>query len=84
MPGVSLGIAEADPSHDLEGRDSAVKGCALANALMGAATRPASVARRGITRITAREPDAEVVKAEDAGSTQGHALVFDAKGFLGS
>ena len=36
------------------------------------------------TRVTAREPDAEVVKAEDAASTQGHALVFDAKGFLGS
>jgi hypothetical protein len=36
------------------------------------------------TRITAREPDAEVVKAEDAASPQGHVLVFDAKGFLGS
>jgi hypothetical protein len=36
------------------------------------------------TRITAREPDADVVKAEDASSTQGHALAFDAKGFLGS
>jgi hypothetical protein len=36
------------------------------------------------TRITAREPDTEVVKAEDAASTHGHALVFDAKGFLGS
>jgi hypothetical protein len=36
------------------------------------------------TRITAREPDAEVVKAEDAASTRKHALVFDAKGFLGS
>jgi hypothetical protein len=36
------------------------------------------------TRITAREPDAEAVKAEDAASPQGHVLVFDAKGFLGS
>jgi hypothetical protein len=35
-------------------------------------------------RITAREPDAEVVKAEDAASSQAHALVFHAKGFLGS
>ena len=31
-----LGIAEADPRNDLEGWDAAVKGCALANALMGA------------------------------------------------
>lgn len=36
------------------------------------------------THITAREPDAEAVKAEDAPSTQGHALNFDPKRFLGS
>lgn len=36
------------------------------------------------TRITAREPAAEVVKAENAAPAQGQALVFDAKGFLGS
>lgn len=35
-------------------------------------------------RITAREPDAEVVKAADAASVQASALVFDAKGFLGT
>ena len=35
-------------------------------------------------RITAREPDAEVVKAEDAASLQAQALVFYPKGFLGS
>jgi hypothetical protein len=35
-------------------------------------------------RITAREPDAEVVKAMDAAPSHGHALVFDPKGFLGS
>ena len=34
------GIAEADPRHDIEGWDSALKGCALANALMGASVRP--------------------------------------------
>jgi homoserine dehydrogenase len=56
----ALGIAEADPSHDLEGRDAAVKGCALANALMGASARPPSVPRRGISRITAREVQAAV------------------------
>jgi len=44
----ALGIAEADPRHDLDGWDSAVKGCALANALMGATVRPTEVRRRGI------------------------------------
>jgi len=56
----ALGIAEADPAHDLEGRDAAVKGCALANALMGANLKPPSVPRRGITRITAGQVQAAV------------------------
>ena len=47
----ALGIAEADPSHDLEGWDAAVKGCALANGLMGASVRPSQVKRRGITGV---------------------------------
>jgi homoserine dehydrogenase len=46
-----LGIAEADPRNDLEGWDAAVKGCALANALMGADVRPARVKRKGISGI---------------------------------
>jgi homoserine dehydrogenase len=53
----ALGIAEADPRNDLEGWDAAVKGCALANALMGASVRPSQVRRRGIaglTRVDAR------------------------------
>ena len=54
----SLGIAEADPTLDLEGWDAAVKGCVLANALMGAAVRPAQVRRAGITAITAEEVQA--------------------------
>jgi homoserine dehydrogenase len=45
------GIAEADPRHDLEGWDAALKGCAVANALMDAAVRPQNVARRGITGL---------------------------------
>ncbi|ACL67390.1 Homoserine dehydrogenase [Anaeromyxobacter dehalogenans 2CP-1] len=45
------GVAEADPRHDLEGWDAAVKACALANALMGADVRPAAVERRGITGL---------------------------------
>jgi len=48
-----LGIAEADPGNDLDGWDAAVKGCALANALMGASVRPADVARQGIRKLTA-------------------------------
>jgi homoserine dehydrogenase len=50
-----LGIAEADPRNDLDGWDAAVKGCALANALMGAAIRPPQVARRGIAGLTSRQ-----------------------------
>ena len=44
----AMGIAEADPRHDLDGWDAAVKGCALASVLMGATVRPARVRRRGI------------------------------------
>ena len=49
------GIAEADPSLDLEGWDAAVKGCAVANALMGASVRPSQVRRRGIGGITVED-----------------------------
>jgi homoserine dehydrogenase len=48
----ALGIAEADPRNDLEGWDAAVKGCAIANGLMGASVRPSQVQRRGIAGLT--------------------------------
>jgi homoserine dehydrogenase len=48
----ALGIAEADPRNDLEGWDAAVKGCAIANGLMGASVRPSRVRRRGIAGLT--------------------------------
>ncbi len=48
----SLGIAEADPTNDLEGWDAAVKGCAIANGLMGASVRPSEVRRRGIAGLS--------------------------------
>jgi homoserine dehydrogenase len=48
-----LGIAEADPRNDLDGWDAAVKGCALANALMAASIRPPQVRRRGIGGVSA-------------------------------
>jgi homoserine dehydrogenase len=44
--------AAADPRNDLEGWDAAVKGCAIANGVMGAAVRPAQVRRRGIAGLT--------------------------------
>jgi homoserine dehydrogenase len=43
-----IGIAEADPSNDLEGWDGAVKATVLANVLMGADLRPGDVAREGL------------------------------------
>jgi homoserine dehydrogenase len=49
------GVAERDPSHDLEGWDAAVKGCAIANAVLGADVTPAHVRRQGITGITLRD-----------------------------
>jgi homoserine dehydrogenase len=47
-----LGVAEADPSHDLEGWDAAAKTAALANVLMGARITPYDVIRTGITEVT--------------------------------
>lgn len=44
----SLGIAEADPSLDLDGWDAAAKTAALANVLMGAGITPLAVSRTGI------------------------------------
>ncbi len=48
-----LGIAEADPSYDVDGWDSAVKLCALANVLMGCDLRPKDVDRVGIRALVA-------------------------------
>lgn len=49
------GIAEADPSLDLEGWDAAAKITVLANVLMGAGSSPDKVERRGITGIEQQE-----------------------------
>jgi homoserine dehydrogenase len=48
------GIAETDPTLDVEGFDTANKLVLLANALLGTAYGPADVSRRGITGITPR------------------------------
>jgi homoserine dehydrogenase len=50
-----LGIAEADPSFDLEGFDSQVKACALANVLLGAELKPPQVKRQGLGRPSKEE-----------------------------
>jgi homoserine dehydrogenase len=49
----ALGVAEADPSYDVDGWDSAVKLCAVANVLLGADLRPDDVAREGIRGLDA-------------------------------
>lgn len=43
-----LGIAEADPAYDVDGWDSAVKLCAVANVVFGGELRPDDVDRTGI------------------------------------
>jgi homoserine dehydrogenase len=50
-----LGIAEADPSNDLEGWDAAVKATILANVLMGAGLRVDDVDREPIDEKAVRE-----------------------------
>ena len=46
------GIAEADPTLDLEGWDATAKITALANVLMGAGTTPDKAERAGISDLT--------------------------------
>lgn len=49
-----LGVTETDPSHDVDGWDSAVKICALARVLMRVPLRPAEVRREGIRNLSTR------------------------------
>ncbi|MCX6025716.1 MAG: homoserine dehydrogenase [Chloroflexi bacterium] len=48
----ALGIAETDPSADVDGWDAAVKVAALATVLMGSPILPSQVRREGIRGIT--------------------------------
>jgi homoserine dehydrogenase len=50
-----LGIAEADPSYDVDGWDSAVKLCAIANVMLGGTLRPGDVERTGIRELGASD-----------------------------
>lgn len=49
------GIAEADPSFDIDGWDAAAKTSALVNALMGGTITPHLVERTGIRDVTATD-----------------------------
>jgi len=51
----SIGIAETDPSGDVDGWDAAIKVSALATVLMGVPTKPQDVDRTGIRDITIEE-----------------------------
>lgn len=47
-----LGITETDPAHDVDGWDSTVKICALANVLMKIPLKPSEVLREGIRSLS--------------------------------
>ena len=53
-----LGLAEADPTNDVDGWDAAVKINVLANVIMGADLRPNDVDREGIRNITVEDAQA--------------------------
>ena len=48
----SIGIAETDPSGDIDGWDAAIKICALVSVLMGISLKPEDVDRTGIRGIS--------------------------------
>ena len=50
-----LGIAETDPSHDVDGWDATMKACALASVLMKVRLKPEDVGRQGIRELTPRQ-----------------------------
>ncbi len=54
----AIGIAETDPSADIDGWDAAVKVCALATVLMDSPLEPAGVDRTGIRGLSS-----EVIRA---------------------
>ena len=60
-----LGLAEADPAHDLDGWDQAVKIVILANVLMGRDLKPADVERTPLAAVDA----AWLRREEGAGRT---------------
>ncbi len=59
----SIGIAETDPSGDIDGWDAAVKVSALVTVLMDTPTQPQQVERTGIRKITS----ADITEAKSQG-----------------
>jgi len=51
----NIGIAETDPSGDIDGWDAAVKVAALVTVLMGIPIKPSEVQRQGIRDITGQQ-----------------------------
>ncbi len=51
----SIGLAETDPSGDIDGWDAAVKVSALVTVLMGIPLKPALVDRTGIRQLTSKD-----------------------------
>ncbi|NLG70446.1 MAG: homoserine dehydrogenase [Chloroflexi bacterium] len=58
-----IGLAETDPSGDVDGWDAAVKVAALSTVLMGVNLKPQEVEREGIRRITPE--DIRAARAEN-------------------
>lgn len=59
----SIGIAETDPSGDVDGWDAAIKVAALVTVLMGIPLKPQEVKRQGIGNLTS----AEIISAKTEG-----------------
>jgi homoserine dehydrogenase len=59
-----LGVAEADPSNDLDGWDASVKATVLANVLMGADLRPQDVRREGLGAEAMRRAHAALLPGQ--------------------
>lgn len=59
-----LGYAEADPTGDVEGYDSAGKLAILANVILGGALTPSEVDRTGITMLTTADIEAARLSGE--------------------
>jgi homoserine dehydrogenase len=61
---VEQGIAEADPSLDLQGFDAQMKVCILANALLGASISPEDVARQALSAPSRAEMEEHTRRGE--------------------
>jgi homoserine dehydrogenase len=59
-----IGLAETDPSNDVDGWDAAVKINVLANVMMGANLRPSDIQREGIGKITVEQAQAALKNGE--------------------